>query len=891
MEIFKGRGTIRRIMTTGRGNLVLIPDTLLALVLTSLCTAITGYGSLQDGLLFHYADNNAVLQFWTWMYCLPLAFRRRLPRASAIAFVLLCLIQLVFGPALVFSNCFALIHVYTVIVYGERDAIRAFIVIAAGMTLVAAGVNAGVQDFGPLTIPVSERHEIGFYDCVASGVMDLDFCNQTLRTDFLLTLMMIAAPLAAVIVMGYWQRAKTQTVRMMQERNAALESRREEEAHIAALAERARIARDMHDVVAHTLSIIIVQADGGRFAGANDPVLARSTMETIRHESVRALGDMKRLLGIFGAHTGDVVSPISSISPIGGDDGTDTNSFAHAPGYADIAGLVRQADAASTDVRITHTVLGTPNPDRLSTLAASTAYRVVQEALTNVRKYAGTNVHVSVEERWSEDGLMIRVSDDGRGLTSADDGHKPGYGLIGMRERLDSLGGSCSAGPRLGGGFEVTTFIPFPGGDRSGVPASSAQSMPITQSTSSVQSAVGAVPTPTDGQEPVSSSPAPTTEPVSTSVTGQSNQNDDSTGIASGLKQALLEHHRSFIRSVKQLGALPDSPERSRLNVIERLSQWTERHYLIMDTLYVVLILVLFGAPTNEASSSTDGSIAVYYGSPALLGWSWSNIIVTVPLIWRRRFPQASAAVFAVLTILQLLFLPWITVAGLVSVYSVYSVTLYGPRTARRWVIPTIGIGSVLFAVKVMVSVAYGINTIFRAITMLAGEWPAGFIEPSTMSLPSVLWAVAIYTVATFITLMGAMAAGMWSRSRGSNLLVLQAREEALRAEERKQKILAANMERDRISANIQTDVTDTLLGVIGKTDAGLRTIDSGNADADSIAAAFEGIATEGRAALKRMRQLLGVLRETGFSDETPRKDQMRLVPAVSLDEQLELKQ
>lgn len=885
MEILKGRGTIRRIMTTGQGNLVLIPDTLLALVLTSLCTASTGY---EDGLFFHYADNGAVLQLWTWIYCLPLAFRRRLPRASAIAFVLLCLIQLLFGPALVFSNCFALIHVYTVIVYGERDAIRAFIVIAAGMTLVAAGVNTGAQDFGPLTIPVSERREIGFYDCVASGVVDLDFCNQTLRTDFLLTLMVIAAPLAAVIVMGYWQRAKTQTVRMMQERNAALESRREEESHIAALAERARIARDMHDVVAHTLSIIIVQADGGRFAGANDPALARSTMETIRHESVRALGDMKRLLGIFGAHTGDGISPIS---PIGGDDGTHTNSFTHAPGYADIAGLVRQADAASTDVRITHTVLGTPDPDRLSTLAASAAYRVVQEALTNVRRYAGTNVHVSVEERWSEDGLRILVSDDGRGLTAADDGHKPGYGLIGMRERLDSLGGSCSAGPRLGGGFEVTAFIPFPDGDRSGVPAVSAQSMPIAQSTSSVQSAVGAVTTPTNGQEPVSSGSASATGPVSTSVMGQSNQNDDSTGIASGLKQALLEHYRSFIRSVKQLGALPDSPERSRLNVIERLSQWTERHYLIMDTLYAVLILVLFGAPTNEVSSSTDGSIAVYYGSPALLGWSWSNIIVTVPLIWRRRFPQASAAVFAVLTILQLLFLPWITVAGLVSVYSVYSVTLYGPRTARRWVIPTIGIGSMLFAVKVMVSVAYGMDTIFRAITMLAGGWPAGLIEPSTMSLPSVLWAVAIYTIATFITLMGAMAAGMWSRSRGSNLLVLQAREEALRAEERKQKILAANMERDRISANIQTDVTDTLLGVIGKTDAGLRTIDSGNADADSIAAAFEGIAVEGRAALKRMRQLLGVLRETGFSDETPRNDQMRLAPAVSLDEQLELKQ
>ena len=123
--------------------------------------------------------------------------------------------------------------------------------------------------------------------------------------DMVAQYMLVLTPIFEVciistVIVAFWQRARLATVRMMRERHEAIAARDQDERDIAALAERARIARDMHDVVAHTLSIIIVQSDGGRYAGTHDPAVARNTMETIRHESERALHDMQRLLGVFG---------------------------------------------------------------------------------------------------------------------------------------------------------------------------------------------------------------------------------------------------------------------------------------------------------------------------------------------------------------------------------------------------------------------------------------------------------------------------------------------------------------------------------------------------------------------------------------------------------------
>ena len=240
--------------------------------------------------------------------------------------------------------------------------------------------------------------------------------------DMVAQYMLVLTPIFEVciistVIVAFWQRARLATVRMMRERNEAIAARDQDERDIAALAERARIARDMHDVVAHTLSIIIVQSDGGRYAGTHDPAVARNTMETIRHESERALHDMQRLLGVFGG------------SP-------------HAD-YNDIGNLVEQARNVSPDIRLRRNITGTASPEQLGEQASIASYHVVQEALTNIRKYAGPHVDVHIKESWNNGLLTLTVTDNGRGAAANIDGHTPGYGLLGMKERIESAGGSA----------------------------------------------------------------------------------------------------------------------------------------------------------------------------------------------------------------------------------------------------------------------------------------------------------------------------------------------------------------------------------------------------------------------------------------------------------------
>jgi hypothetical protein len=96
----------------------------------------------------------------------------------------------------------------------------------------------------------------------------------------------------------------------------------------------------------------------------------------------------------------------------------------------------------------------------LAPVASGALYHIVQESLTNVRKYAGPQADVQIEEQWSEHGITISICDNGRGAGASLDGHQPGYGLIGMRERVESAQGTLSCGPRIGGGFEVRAFLP-----------------------------------------------------------------------------------------------------------------------------------------------------------------------------------------------------------------------------------------------------------------------------------------------------------------------------------------------------------------------------------------------------------------------------------------------
>jgi len=208
---------------------------------------------------------------------------------------------------------------------------------------------------------------------------------------------------------------------------------------LAASDERARIAREMHDVVAHTLSVVVAQADGGRFAAKKDPAAARRALETIAEVSRAALTEMRGLLGILRD--------------------TDTDAdLGPQPTLDDIPSLVASVRAGGLDV--SYVTTGTPRP--LPIGAGLAVYRIVQEALTNVLKHAGPKVTAYAQLRWLADALEVTVSDDGRGAAARSvAAGAGGTGIEGMRERATIFGGTLTAGPRRGGGFVVRARLPL----------------------------------------------------------------------------------------------------------------------------------------------------------------------------------------------------------------------------------------------------------------------------------------------------------------------------------------------------------------------------------------------------------------------------------------------
>ena len=217
------------------------------------------------------------------------------------------------------------------------------------------------------------------------------------------------------------------------ERIGWLERERELLAREAVTRERTRIAREMHDVVAHSLSVIAIQADAAEGALAHDPALAREPLDAVKRTAREALTEMRHLLGLLREDT----------------DEPDRHPL---PGLSALGPLVDQVRAAGLQVDVS--VLGEEVP--LPAGADLSAYRVVQEALTNTLKHAGaTRVEVRVEHR--ADRVGIEVHDDGTpALVAGSDGR----GLLGMRERASLHGGTLEAGPAAGGGYRVRVELP-----------------------------------------------------------------------------------------------------------------------------------------------------------------------------------------------------------------------------------------------------------------------------------------------------------------------------------------------------------------------------------------------------------------------------------------------
>lgn len=244
------------------------------------------------------------------------------------------------------------------------------------------------------------------------------------------------ASVLACTAMGLIQRAarNQRTSDGELERNQDLERKRALE--LATVNERNRIAREMHDIVAHSLSVMIAQADGGRYAAATQPEAATHALATIADTGRVALADMRRLLGVLRSHGDD-----SERSP--------------QPRSIDLDTLI----ATVRDAGITVSVIRTGTERLLPPGAGLTVYRICQEALTNVLKHAGPAVAVTVGQFWRPTSLDLVITDDGRGAAATGD---QGHGLVGMRERVAAFGGTLTAGPRPGGGFEVRVSIPLP---------------------------------------------------------------------------------------------------------------------------------------------------------------------------------------------------------------------------------------------------------------------------------------------------------------------------------------------------------------------------------------------------------------------------------------------
>ena len=278
----------------------------------------------------------------------------------------------------------------------------------------------------------------------------------------------LTVPFLLAWVLGDSLRTRRAYYAQLEERATRLEKEREAHARIAAAAERARIARELHDVVAHNVSVMVVQADGAAYVLHRAPEQARQALETISGTGRQALAEMRRLLGVLRSGEDEGAG---AANPYAADGGLPASGeYVPQPGVAQLGELVEAARGAGMTVHFG--IEGTPRP--LPSSVELTAYRLVQEALTNSRKHGGPEVTATVRLRYDSGELSLLAEDDGRGAGGASapsgrDGadeagrHEPGHGLIGMRERVSMVGGRLCAGPRPDGGFRISAVLPLKG--------------------------------------------------------------------------------------------------------------------------------------------------------------------------------------------------------------------------------------------------------------------------------------------------------------------------------------------------------------------------------------------------------------------------------------------
>ncbi|WP_067722302.1 sensor histidine kinase [Nocardia yamanashiensis] len=369
----------------------------------------------------------------------PLAFRRRRPELVTVAVAVVALLQW----AMVRNTTGALIAdiavpivIYTLADRGGKVASR--IGLAAGLI----GAGLGGWSWPQLSMPVVAHVIVGGF---------------------------LAGTVLAAWLAGAWQRARRGELTALAERAALLEQTREQETRLAVMSERTRIARDIHDILAHSLAVIVAQADGGRYAAPEDPAQAVASLRAIGEQGRQALTETRRAIGVLR------------------DEGESDPDPAPRVGISDIERLVADVRASGLAVE-----LRVAMPDEsLDPGVGLVVYRIVQEGLTNAVKHAGVTAQVHVSIRHVEHWLHVDVSDDGGRVSvdrSGDGGHeradrgdgggrgrvdkqggalhaRGGYGSIGMRERVEVYGGELELRRHTGrSGHLLAARIPMRSG-------------------------------------------------------------------------------------------------------------------------------------------------------------------------------------------------------------------------------------------------------------------------------------------------------------------------------------------------------------------------------------------------------------------------------------------
>lgn len=354
--------------------------------------------------------------------------------------------------------------------FARPDAVQLALVVAATMALTfrrthplatlcfmsAVQVWLRLGDYRP-SVPDAVAFLVGVYSVAAhrplarsslGGLLALVVFN-TLLAAFPVDLGFLTYLSENALVVGVWVLGRNLRMRRayyaeLEDRAARLERARGTDARAARVEERSRIARELHDVVAHHVSVMTVQAGAARRVLDRDPDSAREAMTTIEEVGRTALSEMRRIVGVLRTER---------------DGEREGRELVPQPGLGDLDELLQHVRETGLSVQLW--IEGEARA--LSPGVDVAAFRLIQEALTNTLKHAGPEARAWVRLHYTDEDLTVEVEDDGRGTATimADNGERPGHGLVGMYERVALYGGELRIGPRVGGGFGVRARFPL----------------------------------------------------------------------------------------------------------------------------------------------------------------------------------------------------------------------------------------------------------------------------------------------------------------------------------------------------------------------------------------------------------------------------------------------